>query len=289
MPNNIIINQLINSSKYINLKPTLSHRLNKKLAIKYLSLQPNDESRFFALLALKYTKYVNFNNFYNNLLNSVNLFNNLANTKSSLIIPADAIKKLSSELWTFLLAYDKFSDKIQEISTEISNNNIVLIDDALYSGMHMANNIYNIVSKTDTKFTFHIIAPYVTLNSMDYIRKTFYKHNIIFYYSYIMKPFKSLILKDFMDKFHLNKKDALKLINKVGESFLIEEQVNPVAIYFDHKIPDEFSSICSIYLGIVSNYKTNSEVKFFRPLINNFDIRPFYKDELKKIIDNPVI
>lgn len=267
----------------INIKPIKPYKLNKSIANEYINLQPNDESKFFARLALKLTKHVTFRTFYNNLLYSINIFNENINDNCCLII--NDIDELPSDLWVFLLIYDKLSKNVTEIRTEHNNiKNILLIDDAMYSGMHIANNIYKIVMLSNNIFNFHIVTPYVTYDSINYIKSLYKKHNISFYYKCIMKPVKELMLKPFMIKYNLTKKNAKKLITKIAESYGIDEELNPVAIYFDHKIPDEFSSICNIYLGVISNYNTKNDLVIFKPLIDNITyntknkIVAFYKN-----------
>lgn len=286
--------QYINNINKINLIPNNNYNLNYETIQQYIEMQPNKESKLFAHLSLKYTRHVNFETFYKDLVFSLELYQNFTHEKSCVIIPNESIRNHSSELWIFLLLYNKLSPNIIEISDSLelnpNINNVVLIDDAIYSGMHIANNIYNIIShNNDRRIKFNIITPYVTLNAIKYIRNLFPNNKIVFHYKNIMKPIKDIITRHFIEKYDIRKKEAIKLVNNIGSTFLIEKELNPVAIFFDHKIPDEMSCICTIYLGVISNYKTNKDNSYFKPLIDNIKcnngghIVAFYKEELKKI------
>ncbi|MNK73458.1 hypothetical protein D3C87_929540 [compost metagenome] len=218
---------------------------------RYLNMLP-DEYLNAARFILNNTEYVSFDNFKKNLQKSFDLFrNSIGNEVFYLVYPTQG--KIGSENWFTHMLYPQIrklnmigvldiNDNV--LDTIPSESHIVLIDDAIYSGCNMAGTIDNmsypcIKNKT---FNFHFIVPYTRKGGRDTICTSVpAKSN---FYSIIE-------MEDTNDDACIE-----KFNNDLGS------EGDPVAIYFDWKVANNFGSYPQLYLeGALPqqnfNYKNN--------------------------------
>lgn len=141
----------------ITMKKSVNYPLNYRKALNWVNSQCDAESREFANEIIKYTKYVSFERFIENLQNICNSYVNkfkdpkYKNTVFILIIPFDVYK---SNTWASLLVFEYIKDIIHDIYadiTDVYNDTIdsssriykkkvrcILCDDCAYTGSQIS-------------------------------------------------------------------------------------------------------------------------------------------------------
>ena len=131
---------------------------------------------------------------------------------------------------------------------------IVFIDDCIYSGMQMADNVSNIKNPKKLKnLIIFILCPYISSISFDLIKK-YFEYNDDLY----EKNFKLIFNKYSIDLPHIQdylNEEEIDIINE----YIDYDVNNSYLIYFDHKLADQLSIITSIYSGYLLNKKNNMQ------------------------------
>ncbi len=131
-----------------------------------------------------------------------------------------------------------FEDKVsREMLQDISAGkyrDIVIIDDAAFTGDYLVNICKDLIDKVpeqSAKLTFHLIVPYMTNKAIDKIN--YYLSNVKFYVVDRIKTIKDMLSVDELELFyrHFNPSESLKSI-----------------FYFQHKIAN-YLSVCMPILG----------------------------------------
>lgn len=256
--------------------PELDRSLDKKTYIDYVSrLDPKYANIIKQLLDT--TLYVNFKDFKSNLIKSFMLFANAIGSKPVYLFWETA--KFGSGNWLIQLLWPLIRQLNINIKGIITQNDdkipetkldILIIDDAIYSGNHISSLIdewsYNITNKQkknrrvkqkeylrDYTIKVHIVVSYINAvgiqsitNNMQDISDTL---DITIYSSVEFKPY--ILPMDIADIFDVQFPGIVS------------------NIYFDHKVANNFGSFPQIYLeGFIPNSKTK-----FGPLMKNLPSR----------------
>jgi hypothetical protein len=122
----------------------------------------------------------------------------------------------------------------KELTDEMKN--IIVCDDAIYSGQQMSQTFKNFDEEPIDKHLFHILCPFISEASMErlYNMDQFNKN---FYYTHIMKTF--------LDVYKDNEDDEDADFFEVISLFSIKRTNYP--IYFDHRVADTLSSFAHVY------------------------------------------
>lgn len=201
------------------------------------------------------------------------------NRKCSLYIyiTEDFIEK--SNYWIYqLLNYYKssfgFKGDLIIISSlndlRLKNNDIILIpDDCIYSGEQLRLIVEEMTNNRNLKLNIHLFISFMTNKGLDKIKNEFSNNsnldNCKLYLPYYIYNIDKSINNYLSDK-------EIKIL----ENYYSIDMNNRYLIYFDHKMPDYYSTIPLIYSGIVANSK-NKELLF--------QIRKNKKIDLKKDLD----
>lgn len=201
------------------------------------------------------------------------------NRKCSLYIyiTEDFIEK--SNYWIYqLLNYYKssfgFKGDLIIISSlndlRLNNNDIILIpDDCIYSGEQLRLIVEEMTNNRNLKLNIHLFISFMTNKGLDKIKNEFSNNsnldNCKLYLPYYIYNIDKSINNYLSDK-------EIKIL----ENYYSIDMNNRYLIYFDHKMPDYYSTIPLIYSGIVANSK-NKELLF--------QIRKNKKIDLKKDLD----
>ena len=191
-------------------------------------------------------------------------------------------KITKSNDWLYIYVKDYFDHYYPQYSIRIihnlDNNHdgdiIVFIDDCIYSGMQMAENVSNIKNPKKLKnLIIFILCPYISTIGFDLIKQYFeytddLENNFLIFNKY------SIDLPNIQD--YLNGEE-IDIINE----YIDYDINNSYLIYFDHKLADQLSTITSIYSGYLLNEK-NADI------FNNLDLFS-NKINLKKADFIPVI
>lgn len=224
---------------------------------EYLS-KLNSEDRAFILDLLKATTYINFTEFKSALLESFHGFSQAIGEKPFyLLLPTG---KVGSEHWLVALLWPELRKlNLVKIINEKTSlplegiNNILIVDDAIYSGNNTLAKIdvflYKYVATSPNHlsyqdengefigrhFKFHILIPYIstfgTQAILEFCRELHTQCTIYGIYSLPILP--SLI--------------QIPLTGGLYRKFGIE-LINLPAIYFDHKVAGSMSTFSTIYL-----------------------------------------
>lgn len=229
--------------------------------------------------------YITFEKFLQELYICVDKFlKNIKKDETYLFIVEDN----KSSLWVFsliekLLNYDNIylyiTSSINTLYTSyITPDNIVLIDDCIYSGEQISRYISSIFNDLLSPINFHIIVPFITNKGLIRINKTIIKNGIYntshIYYNYIVNTIKE---KNIISKYYI--------LNNLKYS----SNINKPIIFFEHKIADHVSLPTFFF-----NYEYDSIFKHYAPINNNpcipYDINKniIYKqnDFIQKFLNN---
>lgn len=226
-----------------NLYPSGGRELDPIKIDRYLNRIP-DEYVEAATFVLNNSEYVTFNKFRDKLQQSFDLFqDNIGNQPFYLVYPTQG--KIGSENWLTHLLYPQIKQLnlvgILDNSTNIlakipSGSNVVLIDDAIYSGCNMAGTIDEMSypcgnSKT---FRFHLIVPYAKEEGIRTVSGDVSKKFVYNFYS--------VVTMTDTDKLSNDNLEVARFNDDLGS------EDAPVAIYFDWKVANEFGSYPQLYL-----------------------------------------
>lgn len=253
----------------------------------YLGLIP-EPYRSVIVILLGNTKYIPYFEFKQSLLQAFEIFRNtIGNTELLLFMNID---KIGSEHWVTALLWPQLREfnitRIIDSNSEIkldSVNDILIIDDAIYSGHNILFQIdtltYNIAEKVGAKQNeigryvhFHLIVPYVSLEGEQEISQFCRDMNI------------GLSIYSRYDLNGLNKIINIEVLGPEIKDQLYNlfgiEWTNAPALYFDHKVAGPQSSYPTIYLE--GRLPDGSQ---FGPLLKSLPSR--YKiEELEQLYEN---
>ena len=264
-----------------SLFPQRSYPINRQKLQEYVDAQCTTDARMMASWIAELTKHITFNEFYTKLKSCIARFNKdirEVGKPYALIIPEKSIYDRKSSAWLFLLTLPLFNPQPTEIRTNIFNlkdisiNQIVFIDDGIYSGDQLAGTIrdnfqditiYEGYLEFIKDFRGYIISPFVSQYGMKRIIRSSSIVPITFYYETIMVPLKEQIIPLVARDLDMDLDSAKEWLNtnypKIARTFKIKllPSTNPIPIYFDHKLPDEWSSLPYVYKGRISTDRGN--------------------------------
>jgi len=152
----------------------------------------------------------------------------------------------------------------------LKDNDIILIpDDCIYSGEQLRLIVEEMTNNRNLKLNIHLFISFMTNKGLDKIKNEFSNNsnldNCKLYLPYYIYNIDKSI------NYYLSDKEI-----KILENYYSIDMNNRYLIYFDHKMPDYYSTVPLIYSGIVANSK-NKELLF--------QIRKNKKIDLKKDLD----
>jgi len=229
---------------------------------------------------LNNTIHISFETFMNYLIkNFKNIITDISNINKDIYIyiTQDFIEK--SNYWIYqLLNYYKssfgFKGELIIISSlndlRLKNNDIILIpDDCIYSGEQLRLIIEEMNNNRNLILNIHLFISFMTIKGLDKVKKEFSNNSnlnncklCLPYYNYNI------------DKL-INNYLSINEI-KILEDYYSTYMNNRYLIYFDHKMPDYYSTVPLIYSGILANSKNKKLL---------FQIRKNKKIDLKKDLD----
>ena len=223
----------------------------------YLSLL-NEHDRYFIYELLNSTTYVDYFQFKQALFQSFKLFQqNINNEEFYLLLTND---KIGSEHWLSALLWPQLRIlNIQDIISETSKlplkiTNILIIDDAIYSGWHTFSTVFDFVdnlanylnieeNEVGKYFKWHFVIPFISYPGTNAIRSkcTEWNTSCNFYSINYLPDLDELIDIDIRKYFPVNTE------NVIYQKFGIHDIDKP-PIYFDHKVAGKQSTFITIYL-----------------------------------------
>lgn len=231
---------------------------------EYLSLLNEPDCCFISELIDK-TTYIKYDIFKNYLVESFNDFKlAIGEQKFYLMLPKG---KIGSEHWLTALLWPELNKlnlvsiiDIFTVIVDIDIIDVVIIDDALYSGINITAEVddftYELSLKLNIsqkelgkKFRFHFIIPFVTSGGV----KTLF--GLCKYINADYRLYNKYEMKTITDLIEVNKYYPENASDELYKRFGVEIFDLP-PIYFDHKVAGPFSTYSTIYLeGIIPNNK----------------------------------
>jgi hypothetical protein len=218
----------------------------------YLDLLSPEDKHFISFV-LNNTTYVTFQQFKKSLIETFENFERSIRQEPFYILLRP--DKIGSEHWVIALLWEhilklNFVNFIDTYDVLDVPSNIVILDDAMYSGMRVSCTIEEFsFDNLDCKY--HIVVPYYTSVSIKKIQSKDQKFSL---YGTVQQPNITEIPGFAGDK-------LLEDYNNIARFSLLEPHLTP--IYFDHKCADETSTYSTIYMdGIIS--KTSKYGSLFK-------------------------
>lgn len=208
---------------------------------------------------LEVTVHITFDNLIDSIKRTIDKFElKIKDEPFYLFIPiiGDKPIKEKSNYWISKIFYLLMNKKPIGIITSLGEikdemKDIIVCDDAIYSGTQMAQTFRIFNRDLTDKHTFHILCPFIsqlskdTLNGMDQFKKKFYSDEII---------------KPFSDGGDSNVRDLFGMMP------------NNYPIYFDHRVADSQSSFTNVYeLGRVCSSRKRKCI-YLNSLLQNCNI-----------------
>lgn len=237
----------------------------------YLNNINDDLSKQFAAMFLKHVTYIPFNVFYQSLQNSLNKFlSTIADKPYAILLEQD---HYGSESWlTQLLFQTELLGKEPDIISKANPNkdpiDIVIIDDAIYSGINTLSKIDNFIYYanqngkilTPERYIFHIVVPYVSISGYNMLCKNIDKFGNSKLYFYTNLPLIKSIWQLEPSMKNMFQKDNEELHDVIVKNLNIDPHTDFVPIYFDHKIACELSTAMSILQKVVTPLPSRSSL-----------------------------
>ncbi|MCK5492510.1 MAG: HAD family hydrolase, partial [Candidatus Omnitrophica bacterium] len=279
-------------------RPLVDNPVDKNKAEKWINSHSVQLRKLAGFLADNIS-YINQEEFENALDESIKEFtNNIKEKPYIVLLPKYDNRPIKSNHWCYELAREKgfflsaiISDKTKILISEIREKGIrdvVIIDDASYSGSQVREKIMNFLDKLEeenidrSEINVHIIIPFMTLIAENRIRKKFKnKMNDIYIYRQrkietIYEIFQSVVKKypDRRNEFN----DFLSLIRKtygIGSS-ISKNFTSRTLTYFQHKIPNGLAILAPISQEMCdNNYFENTTILHGVVLNEKGDITKF--------------
>jgi hypothetical protein len=237
----------------------LSYSLNKDNVKKFIDAIQNPKIKEAIRILLNNTTHVSHKEFVDMIKINIESIINLRNKKRIYVYEDTKIADFyyKSNFWIFKMIKEfiKAYDIKLHFTNDLNNNRIkdgdmiMLIDDCIYSGIQLSNNIERIKNNKAKKLEMLLFVPYISKNGLNLIKTRFAQN----------KELNSCTLK---------LPDNYKIIVPFS-CYATEEQAKSLAdhyvhlnhkiileaypIYFDHKVAKHMSSFPTIYSGIVPN------------------------------------
>jgi hypothetical protein len=231
---------------------------------EYLSYL-TEPDRSFVQELLKKTTYVRYSEFKQALLQSLELFRqNIGNEPFYLMLPTD---KIGSEHWLVALLWSQLRtmnlcqiiNEEPQLPLQDGIYNILIIDDALYTGTNTYNKIDSLIftlaqalyinNNTDAGkyFRFHLMIPFISTEGTKFINdECHFRHTQCNLYGiYYLPALKELldILKYYPQNSEQILRDKFEILVKLDLPI-----ADMPAVYFDHKVAAPESTFSTIYL-----------------------------------------
>jgi hypothetical protein len=228
-------------------------------------------------ILLANTKHITFNHLIAEIKKTISNFE--ATIKANpfyLFIPIDIGNKAiehKSNYWISKIFCLLMNKEPAGIITSLENlkdemKDIIVCDDASYSGTQMAGTFYHFPSDSKHTRTLHILCPFISqkaidlINRREYITKIFHNDE-----NEIMIPFSEILEPEKHD---------------ISQSLF--QNIERYPYYFDHRVADYLSSFPELYeLGRVCS-KKQSKCIYFNSLLQNCEIKglkPEYNIKIK--------
>lgn len=200
-------------------------------------------------LIIDNTRYINFETFKREILKQVEKLPEKINIYFNL-------KNFGSENWITVLVWKQIRHKCVQIITSLEDMiqneyPIVIIDDCIYSGIHMCNIVDDMTYyKREVKLTnkFICVVAYKSRDGDDRLIQDF--GDVEVFCDNIVEP----IFKDY---------DLNFLNRRLGV-----ESLDVIPLYFDHKIANNFGSFPEIYKDIVKEKPSRHKIEELMSKIN---------------------
>ncbi len=234
---------------------TIDRSLDLSRVETYLSLV-DEPHRSFIEEVIKNTRYIPFDVFKEALVYSFDLFKKRIGVEKFYILLDD--EKIGSEHWivALLWRYIKELNVVEIIHSESEipkNANILLIDDAIYSGHHLTQ----IFGDLGENITIHVVVPYISNIGYEYLISFCKSRGLTcnFYYKELIDSIRTSV-------------DILKYYPAENTNIYKYSPYYPRELYYSLYNMQIFSPRLSTEKGILYNaYK-----------INAFDVTPIYFD-----------
>lgn len=249
--------------------PTRSYPIDPNLLQTWIDSQCTEETRQTANWIASQLRHISFSEFLQNLENSIMDFNHqlveLGSPAYAIILgtslgEAGYRREPKSNLWVSRLAFPILEQEPRRIEYDASRarssiTHFVIIDDASYSGNQIFQTLlFNIQRLLPTWFlddpmTFHLVIPYMTQHAQDLIRQEVTERfpgvvNLIFYTQEILPTFREITIREWVEQ-GVSEEEALAEYKILAAEFGIPSvsDAEPSVIYFDHKLPDSYSTL----------------------------------------------
>lgn len=228
--NDSILNDILNYNIPI---PRYSYPLNNDKISKLIKTYIDKCDGKTALLVQRLiynTKHITFEKFIESLIISINKFeNDIQNNDFIMYVPNGYSTK--SNFWISAMVYNLLNKKPIDVVNYLSNDHndkhILLCDDGIYSGTQMSEILFSIYKFTENNKV-NLIIPYITTDGLKYINDRF---RVNIYYNVLMNGVKDILSND-----------EYNLIKQI-----IVSNKNVSTYYFDHKLPDDYSTLHFLY------------------------------------------
>jgi len=267
----------------------LDHSLDKNAVEKFINAS-DDIVKNICNKIIKNTQHISFETFlkeiniciYDLLVYIINKKNNSKNIRPIFVyingVTGTTFEITKSNYWiyTYFVEFIKYitNDKIKvelfnpiKFFTNLINDDdiLIMIDDCIYSGQQMGNEISNIYNKNLTKFNLYILVPFITNIGINRIYTDF-KYNPTLSDSKCSLIFPKTIRNPKVIEDVLSNNEILILKNYY-KAFL--DISNKTLLYFDHKLADLVSTLTPFYLGIVPSTNNLNILKNKFGIVNN--------------------
>jgi hypothetical protein len=135
-----------------------------------------------------------------------------------------------------------------------NNDNILIPDDCIYSGEQLRLIIEEMNNNRNLKLNIHLFISFMTNKGLDKVKKEFSNNSYLDNCKLCLPYYIYNIDKSI--NYYLSKNEI-----EILENYYSIDMNNRYLIYFDHKMPDYYSTVPLIYSGIVANSK-NKELLF---------------------------
>lgn len=210
---------------------------------EYLKSVENVDDRLFLSKVLADTQYISWSSLMQALEGSYRDFFNKIESQPFYLYISD--HRFGSELVFMTFLWNRLKQlNLQGFkgptSRMLDGDRVVVIDDAIYSGIYASSILDNICyDNKGVDITFHLVVPYQTFNGLTTVR-----HTVDMYPGVKLISHPGVIpIRRFVEK---HPECTEQMLN--SERFGLE-LASQVGLYFDHKVANEFSTFSSIYLN----------------------------------------
>lgn len=236
----------------------LDHRLDKKQIKKFIEAS-DINVRDIVKKIFDNTIHISFEKFITRLNSNIYHLISITDINRPLFIYLGNIKNINKKsnywLYLYLQNYIEYITNNSKSIILINESNInllkkddiiVLIDDCIYSGIQMAENISYINYNFKERYQFYLLVSFTSTYGLEYVKKTFKNNIFLKKSSLIICPYQFYlpIINDILSK------KEIDYMNYFYQALYLSFD-NKFLIYFDHKLADKISTITDFYLGVV--------------------------------------